>query len=206
MPANLTIVKVGNAKGESLMSLFSIVAREDFISIVLDNEASYPSVQPEHTIFREIIPNQSFFLYTGKVEIGEEAWKLAKILAKQGLDLQESALVIKHHWQRHSYSSMMNMEAVIGGISRQKEIQYHIITADEEMSSYYPKSGESLYYANDLSLQLKPMEVLAQKLMMKGMASVSQAQKAQYELFEDFTGVMPGTSSYPRCMVVEKPH
>lgn len=186
------------------MRLFSIVAREDFISIVLNNEGSNPFQQLEQTIFHEIIPNRSFFLYTGQVEIGEEAWQLAKILSEQGLDLHELALVIQHDWQRKSETSLINIEAVIGGISHNNEIQYHIITADDELSSYYPKLGESLYYANDLSLQLKPMEVLAQKLMMKGMASASQAQKAQYELFEEFTGVMPGTSSQAQCIIVEK--
>jgi len=155
------------------MSLFSIVAREDFLSLVLDNEASDPIHQLDQTIFHEIIPNQSFFLYLGQAELGKEGWHLAKTLTEQGLDLYEVALVIQHDWE-------------------------------EDLKSYFPKLNESLYYANNLTLQVKPMEALAQKLMMKGMASASQAQEAQFELFKEFTGVIPGTSSYIKCMLVEK--
>ncbi len=112
------------------MSLFSIVAREDFLSLVLDNEASDPIHQLDQTIFHEIIPNQSFFLYLGQAELGKEGWHLAKTLTEQGLDLYEVALVIQHDWQRKSDVSVKNIEAVIGGISHKNEIQYHVITME----------------------------------------------------------------------------
>jgi hypothetical protein len=200
-----SIVKVGMPKGESSMSLFSIVAREDFISIVLDCEASYDTKMQEHTIFREIIPNQSFFIYTGQVELGIETWELAKTMSFEGICFKEIALIIHQQWQMKTELSTNN-EAVIGGISENGEIQYHIITAEDEVQSFFPKPGESLYYANDLPFQMNSMEELTKKLMMKGMSSITQAQKAQYELYEKFAGATPGTSSQAHCMVVAKQH
>jgi hypothetical protein len=187
------------------MSLFSIVAREDFISIVLDCEESYATKMEERTIFREIIPNQSFFIYTGQVDLGVETWELAKTLSLQGLSFKEIALIIHQQWQMKT-DLTINTESVIGGISETEEMQYHIITAEDEVQSFHPKPGESLYYANDLAFQLDSMEELAKKLMMKGMSSISQAQNAQYELYEKFAGATPGTSSQAYSMVVEKQH
>jgi hypothetical protein len=189
-------------KGESSMSLFSIVAREDFISIVLDCEETYDLNMLECTIFREIFPNQSFFIYTGQVDLGVETWELAKTLSFQGLSFQEISLIIHQQWQMKT-DITTNTEAVIGGISENGEIQYHLITAEDEVQSFYPKTGESLYYANDLPFQLDSMEELAKTLMMKGMSSVTQAQRAQYELYEKFAGARPGTSSHAHCMVVK---
>lgn len=188
------------------MSLFSIVARESFISIVLDCDEfqSYGDQnQQKMTIFREITPNQSFYIFTGQIEYGEEAWELAKTLSVQGLKLIDIANTI-HGYLNKKDRPFAKMEAVIGGVSENGQIQYHIITDDEEVQSHYPKIGESLYYANDLSYRLNPMEELARKLMMKGMSSVTQAQTAQLALFRKFTG---GTNSVAQCMVVEKqPH
>lgn len=186
------------------MGLFSIVAREDFISIVLDCEETYETKMLERTIFREISPNQSFFIYTGQVDLGVETWEIAKTLSSQGVSFKEIALIIQQQWQIKT-DLTLNTEAVIGGIS-ENEMQYHIITADDEVQSFYPKTGESLYYANDLAYQLDSMEELAKNLMMKGMSSIPQAQKAQYKLYEKFAGVTPGTSSQAYSMVVEKQH
>lgn len=185
------------------MSLFSIVAREDFISIVLDCEESYEIKMRERTIFREIIPNQSFLIFTGQVDLGVETCELAKTLSQQGLSFKEIALIIRQQWQMKS-GLTINTVAVIGGVSENEEIQYHIVTAEDEVQSYYPKQGESLYYANDLPFQLNSMQELAKKLMMKGMSSITQAQKAQYELYEKFAGATPGTSSQAHSIVVEK--
>ncbi|MGM0901000.1 MAG: hypothetical protein ACQEXB_07840 [Bacillota bacterium] len=187
------------------MSLFSIVARKDFISIVLDCEESYDTKMLERTIFREIVPNQSFFIFNGQGDLGVETWELAKTLSFQKLNFKEIALIIQQQWQLKT-NLTINTEAVIGGISENEEIQYHIITAEDEVQSFYPKPGESLYYANDLPFQQDSMEELAKTLMMKGMSSIPQAQKAQYKLYEKFAGVTPGTSSQAYCMVVEKQH
>jgi hypothetical protein len=190
-------------KGESSMSLFSIVAREDFISVVLDCEERYDTKMLERTIFREIIPNQSFFIYTGQVDLGVKTWQLAKTLSLQGLSFKEIALTIHRQWQMNPDLDLTS-EAVIGGVSENEETQYHIITVEEDVQSFHPKPGESLYYANDLPFQLNSMEELAKKLMMKGMSSITQAQKAQYELYEKFAGATPGTSSQAHSIVVEK--
>ena len=184
------------------MSLFSIVAREDFISIVLDCEEGYDQNILERTMFREIIPNQSFFIYTGKVDLGGETWELAKKLSFQGVSFKEIALIIHQQWQMKA-DLPINTESVIGGISENGKTQYHIITAEEEVQSYYPKTGESLYYDNDVPFQLDSMEELTRTLMMKGMSSITQAKNAQYKLYEKFAGVRPGTSSHAHCMVVK---
>ncbi|SEM17189.1 hypothetical protein SAMN05192533_101291 [Mesobacillus persicus] len=190
------------------MSLFSIVAREDFISIVLDcnefqsNDDQYPQ---EMTIFREITPNQSFYIFAGQIEYGEASWEVAKALSVQDLKLIDIANIIHDYLNRKDRTSA-KMEAVIGGVSENGEIQYHIITDAEEVQSHYPKIGESLYYANDLSYRLNPMEELARKLMMEGMSSIKQAQTAQLALLRKFTGARAG-NPVAQCMVVEKqPH
>ncbi|MBY0096077.1 hypothetical protein [Mesobacillus maritimus] len=182
------------------MSLFSIVARDNFISIVLDCEESY--APNERTMFREIIPNQSFLIYTGPVDLGVETWELVKTLSFQGVSLKEIALIIHQQWQMKT-DLTINTEAVIGGISENGKTQYHIITAEEEVQSFYPKKDESLYYANDVPYQLDTMDELTRTLMMKGMSSIKQAQKAQYKLYETFAGVRPGTSSRAHFMVLK---
>jgi hypothetical protein len=186
------------------MYLFSIVAREDFISIVMD---AYQVGMEDRTVqegsyFREITPDQSFYIFEGPADFGEQGWEIAAHLSREGAGLKDIALTIQKKWQESGQTA--EMEAVIGGMSGSGEIQYHIISNDENITSYYPKAGESLYYANDLSFKLKPMEELARTMMMRGMSTVSQAQSAQFDLFDKFAGSKPGVSSFAQCLVIEK--
>jgi hypothetical protein len=156
----------------------------------------------EGSYFREITPNQSFYIYEGPANFGELGWKIAAQLTKEGADLKGIASSIQQKWQESGQAE--EMEAVIGGMSATGEIQYHIISNDENITSYFPEAGESLYYANDLSFRLNPMEELSRTLMMRGMSTVSQAQLAQFDLFDKFAGSRPGVSSFAHCLVIEK--
>jgi hypothetical protein len=185
------------------MYLFSIVAREDFISIVMDayQVGMEDSEVQEGSYFREITPDQSFYIFEGPADFGELGWKIAAQMSSEGADLKDIALSIQQKWQESGQEA--EMEAVIGGMSATGEIQYHLIS-NENITSYFPKAGESLYYANDLSFKLSPMEELSRTLMMRGMSTVSQAQSAQFDLFDKFAGSRPGISSFAQCLVIEK--
>ncbi len=183
------------------MYLFSIVARENFISIVMD---AYPlgNEMEESSLIREISPDQAFYIFEGPSIFGELGWDTASRLADSGTPFKEIAAGIARAWE--NFGADEPMEAVIGGISSEGVIEYHIISPGEEIQSYYPQPGESLYYANDLQLGIKPMEELARTLMMRGMSTSGQAQEAQFDLFSQFAGVHPGSASHPHSLVIEK--
>ena len=183
------------------MYLFSIVARENFISIVMD-AYQLDSATEESSLIREITPDQAFYIFEGPAIYGELGWDTASRLADSGVPLKEIAAGIAKAWE--NFGADEQMEAVIGGISPDGVIEYHIISAGEEIQSFYPQPGESLYYANDLHLGIKPMEELARTLMMRGMSTSGQAQEAQFDLFSQFAGVHPGSNSHPQTLVIEK--
>ncbi|MBM4763438.1 hypothetical protein [Bacillus sp. B15-48] len=190
------------------MSLFSIVAKEEFISVVLGKYEYEHSDQigKEKTTFHEITPQQSFIIFSGENDLGEETVQLVRNLIEEGKTLQEIAHTVLEEWNQWERNTN-HLEAVIGGISVDNgQIQYHIITANHEIQSYYPKKGESLYYANDVTARVNSMEELARRLMMTGMSSINQAQNAQLELLEKFAGIKPGSSLVPHILVMEKPH
>ncbi|CAM3719724.1 hypothetical protein [Mesobacillus zeae] len=158
------------------MNLFSIVAREDFISVVA--EAFLPKLRKSAN-FRIIKPNESFLIYESPGENGDNAAKLAVMMAGEGKGLEEIAIRLREE---------LPVEAVIGGISKEGAIQYHILSSEGTLESYYPDCGESLYYAKHEDDQLKPMKELQKSLMMNGMSTINEVQAAQYNFLQSYIG------------------
>ncbi|MCM3584445.1 hypothetical protein M3182_01650 [Mesobacillus maritimus] len=188
------------------MSLFSIVARENFLSIVIDRQeyGGYEhQARSERTYYYELTPD-IFFIFTGEEEFYQESLQLVQTLANNRVNLREMALYLHQRWQQAN-PQCVSLEAVIGGVTEQDGIQYHIISPSQELESHYPKTDESLYYAHDSYNKTEPMNELARRLMMNGVSTIPQVLVAQQELYKTYVGAERGTSSKAVTIVIEKP-
>ena len=82
--------KVARTEGVYSMSLISIVAREDFISVVTD-ETEDSDTAVEYIKFKEVIPDTAFVAFSGDEEYAKLAVATAENLVLQGLCLKEIA-------------------------------------------------------------------------------------------------------------------
>ncbi|RSD24457.1 hypothetical protein [Mesobacillus subterraneus] len=185
------------------MSLVSIVAREDFISVVTD--FGNQQMMGDYVRFKEIIPDTAFIAFAGDEEYACMAMTAADTLVKQGFTLKEIAESIQSSIINKGfnfYESGRGFEAVIAGYSLEGEAQYHIVSNSKPLESYYPGTGESLYYANGA----EPMLVLERSLKMHGMGTVDQAQAAQIHLLKEAAKFIPNINTQPTTHVLKKAH
>lgn len=183
------------------MSLVSIVAREDFISVVADS-SNHQSIG-NGVRLKEVIPNIAFIAFSGDEEYSEMAASAAEMLVKQGFNLRETAESIQeslNHLKPASWESGRSFEAVLAGYSQKGEAQYHIISSSKPLESYYPGTGESLYYVNGKD----PMLVLERSLMMYGMGTADQAQAAQIHLLQEAAKFIPNVSTEASTYIIKK--
>lgn len=183
------------------MSLISIVAREDFISVVTDiGDHQMMGVSDR---IKEIIPNTAFIVSAGDEEYTNMAEDAADMLVKQGFCLKEIAESIQSSFIQERFSfqeSGRGFEAVIAGYSLFGEAQYHVISNTKPMESYYPGHGESLFYVNGL----EPMLVLERTLKMHGMGTLSQAQAAQIHLLHEAAKFIPNVNREASTFALKK--
>lgn len=180
------------------MGLVSIVAREDFISLVtgLGTHQVIDDIR-----FKELIPNTAFIAFSGDQEYAMMAASAAETLVNQGLSLKELAESIQS-----SINNPMLMvdgqsfEAVVAGYSQNGEAQYHVISNIKPLESYYPRVGESLYYVNGHESML----VLERSLKMYGMGTVDQAQAAQIHLLQEASKFIPNVHTNPSSYILKK--
>ncbi|MBT2684902.1 hypothetical protein [Bacillus sp. ISL-37] len=180
------------------MGLVSIVAREDFISLVTDL-GTHQII--DDIRFKELIPNTAFIAFSGDEEYAMMAASAAEILVNQGMNLKELAESI----QSSIKSSMLMedgqpFEAVVAGYSQKGEAQYHVISNTKPLESYYPRTGESLYYVNGQESML----VLEKSLKMYGMGTVDQAQAAQIHLLQEAAKFIPNVHTNPSSYILKK--
>lgn len=182
------------------MSLISIVAREDFISVVAD----LGNQQMENRVrIKEVIPETAFIAFSGDEEYSSMAAVAAETLVKQGFCLKEIAESIQSSFNSGQFSyeaSGRTFEAILAGYSQQGEAQYHVISNAKRLESYYPCAGESLYYANGF----EPMIVLERSLKMHGMGTVSQALAAQIHLVKEAAEVFPDINKEASTFVLKR--
>ena len=183
------------------MSLISIVAREDFISVVTD--IGNHQMMEDHVSIKVIIPDTAFIAFSGDEEYTIMAEAAAETLVKQGFCLKEIAETIQSSFNNGMFSfqdSERTFEAVLAGYSPFGEAQYHVISNTKPMESYYPGQGESLYYANGI----EPMLVLERTLKMHGMVTISQAQAAQIHLLHEASKFIPNVNRQASTFVLKK--
>ena len=180
------------------MGLVSIVAREDFISLVTDlgNHQMIDDIR-----FKELIPDTAFIAFLGDEEYAMMAANAAETLVKQGFSLKELAESI----QSSINNPMLMMEerhfeAVVAGYSQNGKAQYHIISNTKPLESYYPRTGESLYYVNGHESML----VLEKSLKMYGMGTVNQAQAAQIHLLHEAAKFIPNVNTRAESYILKK--
>ena len=180
------------------MGLLSIVAREDFISLVTDFGIHQ---MIDDLRFKELIPDTAFIAFAGDEEYTMMAASAAETLIKQGFTLKELAESI----QSSLNNPMLTMEgrpfeAVVAGYSQNGEAQYHVISNTKPLESYYPRTGESLYYANGHESML----VLEKSLKMYGMGTVDQAQAAQIHLLHEAAKFIPNVNTQAESYILKK--
>jgi hypothetical protein len=183
------------------VSLISIVAREDFISVVAD--IGNQQMIEDHVRIIEIIPGTAFIAFCGDGEYSSMAASAADTLVKQGFCLKEIAESIQSSFNNGKFSydvSGRNIEAVLAGYSQYGEAQYHVISNAKPLESFYPGEGESLYYANGL----EPMLVLERSLKLHGMGTVSQAQAAQIHLLKEVAKIYPNINKQASTFVLKR--
>jgi hypothetical protein len=183
------------------MSLISLVAREDFISVVTDIE--YTQMVEESVKFKEIIPDTALIAFSGDDEFAKMTAVAADTLVKQGFCLKEIAELIQTSFSSGIFTYQQSgraFEAVLAGYSQSGEAQYHIISNSKSLESYYPHQGESLYYANGLDRMI----VLERSLKMHGMGTLSQAQTAQLQMLHEAAKSIPNISSHASTHVLKR--
>ncbi|WLR57073.1 hypothetical protein LC048_09505 [Mesobacillus subterraneus] len=180
------------------MGLVSIVAREDFISLVTDLGIHQ---MIENIRFKEIIPDTAFIAISGDDEYAMMTASAAETLIKQGFSLKEMAESIQS--SINNPILMLNerpFEAVVAGYSQNGEAQYHVISNTKPLESYYPRPGESLYYVNGHESML----VLEKSLKMHGMGTVDQARAAQIHLFREAAKTIPNVNTHAESYILKK--
>lgn len=190
-------------RGVKYMSLISIVAREDFISMVMN--IGKPQIMGETVGFKVIIPDTALIAFSGDEEFSKITALAADTLVKQGFNLKEIAESIQS-----SYSSGTlnyehcgrHFEAVLAGYSQAGEAQYHIISNSNPLESFYPAQAESLYYANGT----EPMLLLEKMLKMHGMGTITQAQEAQIHFIQEAVKLFPDAYNHATKLVLKKAH
>lgn len=186
------------------MTHISIVAREDFISVVTDAFEETISV-PDGFKIKEIIPDTAYISFAGDPEYAEMAVDGAETMVGQGFSLSEIAESLEAVFSSEAMSfqqTRKHFEAVIAGYSQDGAAQFHIISNSQYLESFYPEKGESLYYANAPAA----MHALEKMLKMHGMATASQAQRAQLHLLEEAAKTMPNVSSQAAKLLIERSH
>jgi hypothetical protein len=180
------------------MGLVSIVAREDFISLVTDHGTHSKA---DDIRFKELIPDTAVIAYSGDEEYALMAARAAELLVNQGVSLRELAESI--HSSINNPLFMVDgqpFEAVVAGYSLNGEAQYHVISNIKPLESYYPRPGESLYYVNGHESML----VLEKSLKMYGMGTVDQAQAAQIHLLKEASKFVPNVNTNASSHVLKK--
>jgi hypothetical protein len=180
------------------MGLVSIVAREDFISLVTD----FGTHQVIDDIrFKELIPDTAFIAFSGDEEFAIMAASAAETLIKQGFSFKELAESIQSSINDPMFlKDGRTFEAVVAGYSQNGEAQYHVISNTKPLESYYPRTGESLYYVNNHESML----VLERSLKMFGMGTVNQAQAAQIHLLQEASKFIPNVNTKAASYVLKK--
>ena len=180
------------------MGLVSIVAREDFISLVTDL-GIYQVINDMR--FKVLIPDTAFIAFSGDEEYIMMAANAAETLIKQGFSLKELAESIQSSINNPTLlKNGRSFEAVVAGYSQKGEAQYHIISNTKPLESFYPGAGESLYYVNGR----EPMLVLERSLKMFGMGTVNQAQAAQFHLLHEAAKFIPNVNTQAESYILKK--
>jgi hypothetical protein len=180
------------------MGLVSIVAREDFISFVTDlgNHQIIDDIK-----YKELIPETALIAYAGDEDYAMMAASAAETLVKQGFSLKELAETIQSSITNpEQMMDGRNFEAVVAGYSQNGEAQYHVISNTKSLESYYPRTGESLYYVNGHESML----LLEKSLKMFGMGTVDQAQAAQINLIQEAAKFIPNVNTQAASYVLKK--
>lgn len=177
------------------MGLVSIVAREDFISMVSDiGNEMYDELK-----IKELIPDTAYIVFAGDERYSMMAATAAETLVKQGLSLKEIAESIQSAFSNSMEKiDDLTFEAVLAGYSQNGESQYHIISNKRPLESYYPQAGESLYYVNGQ----EPMLEFEKSLKMFGMGTVDQAQAAQIHLLHEAAKFIPEVNTLASLIVL----
>ena len=180
------------------MGLVSIVAREDFISLVTDLEIHQ---MMDDIRFKELIPDTAFIAFSGDEEYTMMAASAADTLIKQGFSLRELAESIQLSINNpEQMAEGRPFEALVAGYSQNGEAQYHVISNKKPLESYYPRTGESLYYVNGHESML----VLEKSLKMFGMGTVDQAQTAQMHLIQEASKFIPNVNTQATSYILKK--
>ncbi|WP_210366866.1 hypothetical protein [Bacillus sp. REN3] len=162
------------------MSLLTIVARGNYISVVTECLESNPQINEESVKFLELIPDTAIIVLNGDKDYVGMGADAAATLVQQGFNLKEIAdsLQTSFHNVLNYHVSGREIEGIIAGFSTNGTSQYHIISNINGLESYYPGRSECFYYANDP----KQMLELEKLLKMHGIATAEQAQAAQLHL------------------------
>jgi hypothetical protein len=200
------------------MSLVSVVAREQFISLMTDGrvrgaegiviDESYPKYQ--------MLGNKGFVAITGSKEHGEELIRIAKDFYDEGYDFHAIADGLQQIMIRdipRAKFPHVRVQMIVGGIMKRGggEIAFFSLTNKNEtvdqMVKSYPRADDVSYsYADGVSptTGINLEELLLGCLQKSGVDTIEQIQKAQEEFNKKVSVVDDSVNNNLFKLVLEK--
>ena len=179
------------------MSFVSIIARENFISVMSDGRVMYGNeiIQEDYQKFIKI-NDQSFVAFAGSKEICEIFIEEVRTIVNQNSNIINYLHSLVGRFNQLSLNNHgLKVMLGIGGINSNQEIEFHTINSiDNQILNFSPK-GEMISYAflnntkyDDSVLVNKLIETLGQT----GFGVVKEVKKAQ-KILNDFVAATDQT-------------
>lgn len=170
------------------MSFVSIIAREDFISVMSDGRVMDPHGIPIQEDYQKFIQinDQSFIAFAGTKEICEIIAQEMKDVINRNDDLQDHFQQLLARFQQLNLNHHgMKVFLGVGGINSDQEIEFHTINSKNgQVLNFSPKGGDVSYaFLNNSSydeadLQKKLIEILR----VTGFNTIDKIKNAQKTL------------------------
>lgn len=129
------------------MSFVSVIAREDFITVVSDGQVTRDSevIQNSYKKFTKI-SNKQFVAYTGIKEICEALVNEIEYKGNELHDLNHIAMELNEKIKVFPYDTLTVM-FIVGGIDETGNIEFHTLNNDpsEKLRSFYPVNDDLNY-------------------------------------------------------------
>lgn len=202
------MLKLSKKRGDS-MSFVSVIAKEDFITVVSDGQVTRNSeaIQNNYKKFTKI-SNKQFIAYTGIKEfceglVSEIKYKGNEIhnLNKIALDLDKKIKVIPYE----TYTVMF----IVGGIGKSGNIEFYTLNNNySENLRYFNPKNDSLNYGflhnGSLSSKINLENKLVEHLRITGFNTPNKCIKAQKLLNKDIAQIDPTVNNVTFDLTIKK--
>ncbi|MGE6833656.1 hypothetical protein ACQKGA_28290 [Priestia megaterium] len=193
------------------MSLVSIIATQDFISVMTDGRIS-GGTQAERSEnypkFQVLVESKSFIAYVGDKEFAESVVEFAKVLASQGKSIKEIACTIQSRLSRGQNLAKhcgKVVELVIGGFD-ERVSQFYVVSNEKELKPFQPSGENYVLYANEVITQQDVESQLALYLKKnQSLITAEVAQVAQEKLLNYISRFEPSVNCIPFKHLLDKP-